>query len=103
MKNNQRTFSLSKDAWKKKIMKNPTNSLMKTNFGFRFAYSELELNNFFFVVIVCKGWCPWLNRPFKEKSQFMLFPLGYSDLAFFLEENISASDIILWCTSSQVQ
>ena len=33
----------------------------------------------------------------------MLCPLGYSDLAFFLEENISAADIILWCTSSQVQ
>ena len=32
MKNNQRTFSLSKDAWKKK-MKNPKNSLMKTNFA----------------------------------------------------------------------
>ena len=57
MKNNQRTFSLSKGAWKK--LKNPTNSLVKTNFVFRYALSELELNKFYFiVVIVCKGWCP---------------------------------------------
>ena len=44
-----------------------------------------------------------MNRPFKEKNQFILSPLRYCDLAFFHEESISASDIILRCTSSQVQ
>ena len=46
---------------------------------------------------------PLTESSFK-KNQFLLSPLGYFDVAFFLEaENISASAIILRCTSSQVE
>ena len=39
-----------------------------------------------------------------QKNQFLLSPLGYFDVAFFLDaENISASAIIFRCTSSQVE
>ena len=72
-----------------KKMKNPTNSLMKTNFVFRCAWSELELNKFFFAVIVCKGWCPWLNRTFKEKKSVYFIPTRLFWSSFFFTRRTS--------------
>ena len=61
------------------------------------------INSFFFVksLLVKDGALDWMSF---KKNQFLLSPLGYFDVAFFFHaENISASAIILRCTSSQVQ
>ena len=52
--------------------------------------------------------CFWrmvpLTESFFKKKQLLLSPLGYFDVAFFNHaDNISASAIILRCTSGQVQ
>ena len=78
MKNDQRNFFIVEWCMEKKKMKNPKNSLMKTNFAFKIClkWIRIELNKFIFFSHCFWRMVPLTESSFKKKNQFLLSPLA---------------------------